>query len=276
MIFLDYRMPEMDGIETLKRLKEMADCPNINTPVIALTANAIAGARERFLSEGFDDYITKPINGERLEKILLMHLPVDKIDKPDRSGNSGGEAAPLDIKAGVANCGSEEAYKNVLKAFKDEIQARAEVIRTSLDNNDIKRYVVEVHAIKSSARIIGANALSELALRLEEAGNNNELELINEETPRLLSIYESYADKQRPKAPKTANALPSLSKDEWKDALTTFREFAESMDYDNSICIVDSLKGYMMEDEDMQALSHIEALLRRLEWDELKTYIDKL
>ena len=277
IIFLDYRMPEMDGIETLKKLKEMTDCPNINTPVIALTANAIAGARERFLGEGFDDYITKPINGERLEKILLMHLPVDKIDKPEKAGKSNGSvAAPLDVKTGVANCGSEEAYKNVLKAFRDEIQARAEVIRTSLDNNDIKRYVVEVHAIKSSARIIGASELSELALKLEEAGNNGDIETINEDTPKLLQLYESYADKQKPKAPKKNNSLPLLSKAEWEDALVTFKEFAASMDYDNSIAIVDSLKGYMMEDAEMKALADIEALVRRLEWDQLKSYIDKL
>ena len=79
LIFLDYRMPMMDGIETLKRLKEMPDNPNINTPVVALTANAISGARERFIKEGFDDYMAKPINVESLEATLLSYLPADKI-----------------------------------------------------------------------------------------------------------------------------------------------------------------------------------------------------
>lgn len=79
LIFLDYRMPGMDGIETLKQLRELKDNPNLNTPVVALTANAIQGARERFIKEGFDDYMTKPINVENLENTLLMYLPKEKI-----------------------------------------------------------------------------------------------------------------------------------------------------------------------------------------------------
>ena len=79
LIFLDYRMPMMDGIETLKRLREIPDNPNMGTPVVALTANAISGARERFIKEGFDDYMTKPIDVESLETTLLSYLPGDKI-----------------------------------------------------------------------------------------------------------------------------------------------------------------------------------------------------
>jgi CheY-like chemotaxis protein len=79
LIFLDYRMPEMDGIETLKRLKNLKDNPNKTTPVIALTANALSGAREHFIKEGFDNYMTKPINADSLESTLLKYLPADKI-----------------------------------------------------------------------------------------------------------------------------------------------------------------------------------------------------
>ena len=79
LIFLDYRMPEMDGIETLKRLKNLKDNPNVATPVIALTANALSGAREHFIKEGFDNYMTKPINADSLESTLLKYLPADKI-----------------------------------------------------------------------------------------------------------------------------------------------------------------------------------------------------
>lgn len=79
LIFLDYRMPSMDGIETLKRLRELPDNPNADTPVVALTANAISGARERFIREGFDDYMTKPIDVGSLETTLLTYLPKGKI-----------------------------------------------------------------------------------------------------------------------------------------------------------------------------------------------------
>ncbi|MCR5784344.1 MAG: response regulator, partial [Eubacterium sp.] len=79
IIFLDHFMPEMDGIETLTRMKKMTDAPNIKTPVIALTANAISGAREKYLDAGFSDYLTKPINSAELEKMIADYLPEEKI-----------------------------------------------------------------------------------------------------------------------------------------------------------------------------------------------------
>ena len=78
LILLDHMMPGMDGIETLHRLKEK---PDFKTPVIALTANAIEGMREMYLSEGFDDYLTKPTKPEDLERTLAEYLPKDKVKK---------------------------------------------------------------------------------------------------------------------------------------------------------------------------------------------------
>lgn len=79
VIFMDHMMPEMDGIETLARMKKMLDSPNKNTPVIMLTANALTGMREEYLRQGFQDYISKPIQGDRLESLLLKYLPGDKV-----------------------------------------------------------------------------------------------------------------------------------------------------------------------------------------------------
>lgn len=79
VIFMDHMMPEMDGIETLARMKKMLDSPNKNTPVIMLTANALTGMREEYLRQGFQDYISKPIQGGRLESLLLKYLPGDKV-----------------------------------------------------------------------------------------------------------------------------------------------------------------------------------------------------
>ena len=79
VIFMDHMMPEVDGIETLARMKKMLDSPNKNTPVIMLTANALTGMREEYLRQGFQDYISKPIQGGRLESLLLKYLPGDKV-----------------------------------------------------------------------------------------------------------------------------------------------------------------------------------------------------
>ena len=81
IIFLDHMMPEKDGIETLHELRSRPNDPNINTPTICLTANAISGAREQYLAEGFDDYLTKPIDSAKLENMLLEYLPKEKIER---------------------------------------------------------------------------------------------------------------------------------------------------------------------------------------------------
>ena len=79
IIFLDHMMPRKDGIETLHELRSRPKDPNLQTPVVCLTANAISGAREQYLSEGFDDYLTKPIDPTRLEEMLVHYLPPDKV-----------------------------------------------------------------------------------------------------------------------------------------------------------------------------------------------------
>ncbi len=79
IIFLDHMMPGKDGIQTFHELRSRKDSPNLETPVICLTANAISGAREKYLEEGFDDYLTKPINSMKLENMLIDYLPEEKI-----------------------------------------------------------------------------------------------------------------------------------------------------------------------------------------------------
>ncbi|MCM1258514.1 MAG: response regulator [Roseburia sp.] len=80
IIFMDHMMPEMDGVETYQKMKEMKDSPNARTPVIMLTANAISGVKEEYLSYGFVDYLSKPVRGDKLERMILHYLPEDKID----------------------------------------------------------------------------------------------------------------------------------------------------------------------------------------------------
>ena len=81
LIFLDHMMPNKDGIETLQEMKACVDTPNRKTPVICLTANAVSGMREMYIEAGFDDYLTKPIDTERLEAMLLRYLPTDLVEK---------------------------------------------------------------------------------------------------------------------------------------------------------------------------------------------------
>ena len=80
VIFLDHMMPEKDGVQVLKELKEGPVNPNSETPYICLTANAISGARDEYLKAGFDDYLAKPVDPKQLEDMLFNHLPKEKIN----------------------------------------------------------------------------------------------------------------------------------------------------------------------------------------------------
>ena len=79
LILMDQRMPQMDGTEALRHIREQKDGRNVTTPVICLTADAIIGAKERYMAEGFTDYLAKPINSHELEQTLIKYLPKDKI-----------------------------------------------------------------------------------------------------------------------------------------------------------------------------------------------------
>ena len=130
-IFLDHRMPGMDGVETLEALRTQSEGKNEKTPVICLTANAISGAREWYLAQGFNDYLTKPVDGGQLEAMMIKHLPPERVSltgacsfKGEGEGEiptwlieSRAQGYVLDIKAGLRNCGSAEDYLTVLRVF---------------------------------------------------------------------------------------------------------------------------------------------------------------
>ena len=96
VIFLDYMMPDLNGIETLHRLRKLEDCPCHSTPVIALTANAVSGAKEMYLKEGFDSFLSKPIIPDKLEKMLMQMLPDNKVVYEEIANDSLGELGSVE------------------------------------------------------------------------------------------------------------------------------------------------------------------------------------
>ena len=187
LILMDQRMPKMDGIETLHRIRAQKDNPNHSIPVICLTADAVIGARERYMAEGFSDYLTKPIAGRALEQMLLTYLPEEKVESGSEPGESaaGGSAAGgseaggqfaqlksagIDPDTGLGYCqDDDELYKSVLHDYAEGFDEKATQIRQFYDSGDWDDYCILVHAVKSSSRMIGAAAIADIALRLEKA-----------------------------------------------------------------------------------------------------------
>ena len=195
--FIDHMMPEMDGLETLKRLKEIPGCGD--AICIALTANAISGARESYLQAGFQDYLSKPIDHEKLERMLMRYLPAGLVksaeeDTGDMEENRPAETGKLvidgfDTAEGIEYCGDEESYREVLSAYYETISERADAIRRYYDNENWKDYNILVHALKSSSKTIGADAIAEKAAKLEKASAEGDMDTIRAETEPLLELY---------------------------------------------------------------------------------------
>ncbi len=212
VLLIDHRMPVMDGIEMIKELRVMTDNVNSAKPCIALTANAVAGAREEYISAGFDDYLIKPVVGAKLEQMLIKYLDEDKVtlaenvnvDNTEENAQELDEMGMLrlfeekgylDIKEGIGYAGSAEMYVNVIKFFVSSIDAKSEEIRKYYNEGDWDNYVAKVHALKSSARVIGADELSNRARYLELAGNDRDFAYIREHTGDVLAFYGSYKEK---------------------------------------------------------------------------------
>ncbi len=289
VILLDFRMPEMDGIETLHIMKAMGDYPNSATPVVALTANAVSGARERFLGEGFDEYMIKPVEGPKLEELLLKYIPPSKVlvAGPAADTETGesfvsiedpwlSELKELDTAAGIKNCGSTAGYKSVLQIYCEAYEAKADEIAGYYRNEDWENYTIRVHALKSSSRVIGAAAISKMAADLEKAGNELDIKKILSDTDTLLERFRSLcahlravlaADDAQDDIP--AEGKPQIKESELKDAYGTMKDFAKMYDYDNMILVLDSLKEYSIDKEDAQLLQKLRDLTEEFKWEEI-------
>lgn len=205
-ILMDHMMPGMDGIDTLHsiRVNEQNKCQKV--PIIVLTANALAGAKEEYLTEGFDDYISKPIDGALLEEILLKYLLQQgvsvQMEKKMEVGKENKrelvekeivmehQEELLDLEKGLKYCaGMEEMYVEMLQMFCDLSEEKMNVIQKAYDEQNWKDYVVFVHALKSTSLSIGGCRLSELAKELEFAGKANEIDTILKKQGTLMELY---------------------------------------------------------------------------------------
>lgn len=197
LILLDQMMPDIDGTETFHRIRS-GDSPCKDIPIAALTANAFPDSREVYMKLGFDSYISKPIDPEKLEKTILALLPkelVKPFEKQPESSmalhiNALPEAEHIDRTIGLKySGGSEELYCEIMKAFAEAAEENTANLENAFENRDMKNYAVYVHSLKSTSLTIGAEKVSELAKKLEAAAKNGEFDVIKAEHGRLMEMY---------------------------------------------------------------------------------------
>ena len=203
LIFLDHMMPEMDGIETFHAMREEKLCENV--PVIMLTANAIVGDKEKYLAEGFDDFLTKPIMCEKLDRMIINHLP-DGLVFWDETGTvedtDEKEADPaevleilakklpqLDQKTALTYCDNDAGF--YVELLQDFTQLPiVEELREQIAKNDHIGYHVRIHGFKNSAYMVGAVELSDLAYEMEKLTKNGFSDGLSEMQKDFTEQYE--------------------------------------------------------------------------------------
>ncbi len=201
LILMDQRMPNMDGITAMHHIKEDGNGINAATPVICLTADAVSGAKEKYLSEGFEDYITKPIDSRALLDALLKYLPKNKIkpveakqaQSPARESTfkSDFQGELIDKNTGVAYCnGDGEFYETLLAEYVNESKEKSRLIKETYENRDWNNYGIYVHSLKSTSKMIGAISLYEMALKLEMAAGKEDVATIEATHDAMCRLYE--------------------------------------------------------------------------------------
>ncbi|GHU59671.1 hypothetical protein FACS1894133_6920 [Clostridia bacterium] len=206
LVLMDHMMPNMDGIETMENIRDLDGTRFKTMPIVALTANALSGMREFFISKGFSGYLSKPIEtnkmndifeefipAEKRVKITLEMLEAEKQQARKESKEFGAlirqlnDVDGLDVTDAVKTSGGIANYVKNLRVFHGEIEDYAREINGFKEVNDFQNYRIRVHAVKSVFATIGVADLAALSLELEQAAAANNGELIALKTARLIT-----------------------------------------------------------------------------------------
>ena len=285
IVFMDHMMPELDGVETthiIRRFHKEYD----NVPIIALTANAVEGTMEMFLKEGMNDFVAKPIEIRVLVSKVKHWLPADKIRKDivqqNCSGTVGTGTLPqigdLDVEAAVGLLGSENLFRSVLKDYYRVIGQKAERIEYLEQAEEWHDYTIEVHALKSASRQIGAGKLADLAAMLEKAGNEADSALIHEKTPQLLELYTGYISVLAPlfEENKQGNEKKApVSSEDLKQYFIMLRTAIGNLDVDSMEETVRKMENHAYEGEGRELFEQLKTAVDNIDVDECEALIGR-
>ncbi|MGN0619217.1 MAG: cache domain-containing protein [Ruminiclostridium sp.] len=301
IVFLDHMMPGMDGIETLKKINEEQLAPD--TCFIALTANAIHGARQAYLDAGFDDYLSKPFTGMDIEKCLFGHIPASLCEEEMQTAEERTEETPVKPAEKETNTlfspeegakytgGDIEAYNEILALYVRKAPELSQRIEELFNKKDWKNYVIEVHALKSSSLNIGSKQLSELAKELELSGKSGNYAVIEEKNGELIALYRKVAklgeeylgklDTHKEETPSEEVQLEEITAERARESLNAIKEACLAYDADEAERLCGEIAGCSVNGQPLKpALDEIMAAANDFEYeaaaDVAEKYAEKL
>ena len=290
LVLMDHMMPVMDGIEAAKAIRALPEDKYQKLPIIALTANAMVDARKEFLNAGMNGFVAKPIDFARICNQLKLWLPKDLVrDVPKEEAKklladdlSDREIQPEDpqmgfsFEEGVKHCGSKAALMKTIRIFYRTIDSKANKIEQCLKEGLIGDYVIEVHALKSSALLIGAVPLSEAAKELEDYGKQGKTEVLEEKTPDVLTLYRDLKNILRPYAEKEEDAKKEFSDGEWITALQQIHQCIEQFDLDGVDQIMEQLEEYQVPECIRESMDQLRVYVADVSMEEIMELTDTM
>ena len=259
LIFMDHMMPEMDGIEATRIIRRTLG-ENGQVPILALTANAMEGTREMFISEGMNDLVTKPVELKDIVSKLRKWLPPEKIHKKQHADNEKKQSVKsemsaqttdisingLDVQKAMGFLGNEDLFWAVLKEYYRVIDKKYALIKQYEQEGKWREYTIEVHSLKSASRQIGAFELAETAAQMEAAGNAGNVELIRKITPGMLAEYIFYKDILAPYFPaeEEEKEEKQIYSGELAALFAQMRDALENLDLDTMEEAIQSMNQY--------------------------------
>lgn len=291
LILMDYMMPEMDGVDTLRAIRCRRGEYFEIVPILALTADAVSGAEERFLQYGFADYISKPIDVKKLDEKLKKYLVKEKIRKQERwAGNKNQEyegqrtIAGIDLTVGLEHTGgNQELYREILEITCEDGLKKLKELNHALEEGDMKNYTIQAHALKSAAANIGAMELAELAKLHEFAGKEQNHAYITETAPLLLKQYQDilngikeYLHQDSGKEPleqvveewdrKDVNK-EWMQKEEYQDIAANIIDYLNDFDLDMAETILNGMNEFSFPSLIEEALEQVKEKLGQIDYE---------
>ena len=288
MVFMDHMMPVMDGVEATREIRKMEGKYFQDLPIIALSANATTEAQELFRQNGFFDFVPKPIKLKEICGCIRRWLPLgtvlyqspEEADAVVQDKQNDTTVLPqidgLDVEEGIANCGSQELFFSLLGDFYKLIDQKATKVEKCLADGLIREYTIEVHALKSTARMIGAMELSQKFYELEQLGNAEDEKTLVKNTPDVLSLYRSYKVTLAPYGKLAEKEKSQVPVDTMLHALEQLRNAMDSFDLDGADAAMRELEGYAFPEDCVGNIEELSAYVADVAMEEVMSLTEQL
>ena len=283
IVFMDHMMPDMDGVEATLAIRELKGREYYKTlPIVALTANAVAGVKEMFLQNGFNDFLAKPIEMVKLNAILETWLPKKKLE-PYTSANIE-QAAPafeirgIDVTAGMYMTGGNEiTYLRALSAFLKDGTEKIKHLSEHCRTGNMKLYAADAHAVKGAAASVGAAKLSSYAKALELSAKNEDLDYVRknsdifiDELSALLKNIGYVVSSKRNGKGKAESGVPV------RERVIKLKEALVNLDIETADIILTDLQSESWDERTSEALDRIADKVLICEYDQALEIVDGL